>query len=343
MNSDGYKFMKDSKNIKSSGQPSEQPPSVVPINVETPNVETPNVETPNVETPNVETPNVETPNVETPNVETPNVEPFSTWAGAIMQVLKENDNEQMHVDEIANAIVDKKYYVPKKGSSSYRARIEGTCSIKKDLFQRVSPACYVIISDVYERLLRQGQVEESLEELDESAVVEETRHILEKILIKSYGMYWMRDNVDWNSRSLCLWGKESNSSSSVCVNFADQVGIYLLYDRREIIYIGQVTEDRLGKRLFEHTKDHLASRWDRFSWFGLKDIDTSNRLIDLSESFENILIKNLINAFESLLIEVIEPRKNKKKAPDTGKEYVQACNEDITRFYSQWGAGGVGS
>jgi len=333
MNSDGYKFMKDSKNIKSSEPPSVDPPSVDP----------PSVDPPSVDPPSVDPPSVDPPSVEPPSVEPPSVEPFSTWAGAIMQVLKENDNEQMHVDEIANVIVDKRYYEPKRGSSSFRARIEGTCSIKKDLFQRVSPACYVIKSDVYERLLRQGQVEESLEELDESAVVEETRHILEKILIKSYGMYWMRDNVDWNSRTLCLWGKESNSSSSVCVNFADQVGIYLLYDGREIIYIGQVTEDRLGKRLFEHTKDHLASRWDRFSWFGLKDIDTSNRLIDLSESFENIPIKNLINAFESLLIEVIEPRKNKKKAPDTGKEYVQACNEDITRYFSQWGAGGVGS
>lgn len=81
----------------------------------------------------------------------------------------------------------------------------------------------------------------------------------------SFGMYWSRDAVEW-LRSPRILGKQYGGSTQV--DFCNQIGVYLLYDGREVIYVGRATERGLGVRLYEHTWERLASRWDRFSWFG---------------------------------------------------------------------------
>jgi hypothetical protein len=34
-------------------------------------------------------------------------------------------------------------------------------------------------------------------------------------------------------------------------------------------YVGRVTDQLLGRRLYQHTVDRLNGRWNRFSWFGV--------------------------------------------------------------------------
>jgi predicted GIY-YIG superfamily endonuclease len=62
------------------------------------------------------------------------------------------------------------------------------------------------------------------------------------------------------------------------VDFAEQLGVYLLYDRRDVVYVGRTDTRRLGKRLYEHTTDRLSGRWDRFSWFGLCPVTKEGKL-----------------------------------------------------------------
>src|SRR5690606_1082530 len=80
-------------------------------------------------------------------------------------------------------------------------------------------------------------------------------------IISSFGMFWSREFVDWCSSPKLLGMQQIGAEA---VDFNQQLGIYLLYDGREIIYVGRSTERPLGRRLYEHTADRLATRWNRF-------------------------------------------------------------------------------
>ncbi|MBU1651327.1 hypothetical protein KKA00_03850, partial [bacterium] len=85
-------------------------------------------------------------------------------------------------------------------------------------------------------------------------------------IISSFGMFWRREAINWISSPKLLGTQQIGADP---VDFSKQIGIYLLYDGRGIIYVGRATERPFGKRLYEHTLDRLSSRWDRFSWFGV--------------------------------------------------------------------------
>lgn len=77
-------------------------------------------------------------------------------------------------------------------------------------------------------------------------------------------MFWRKDAVEWSSTPKLLGMQKIGATP---VDFFKQLGIYLLYDGREIIYVGRTTDRPLGRRLYEHTLDRLSVRWDRFSRF----------------------------------------------------------------------------
>ncbi|MGV1003652.1 MAG: hypothetical protein ACOYEV_02560 [Candidatus Nanopelagicales bacterium] len=82
-------------------------------------------------------------------------------------------------------------------------------------------------------------------------------------LINTFGMFWRRSEVNWAQKSVKLLGIQQVGSQEI--DFGEQAGVYLLYDGVRILYVGRVTEPRLDSRLWEHTRDRLMSRWDRFS------------------------------------------------------------------------------
>lgn len=105
--------------------------------------------------------------------------------------------------------------------------------------------------------------------------------------------------------------------------------MYLLYDGREVIYVGRSTERPLGKRLTEHTQDRLATRWDRFSWFGLKPVKQDGSFGNLPASYLSDL---LIPALEAVLIEAVEPRQNRKRGDDlSAVEYFQTADPEVEK------------
>lgn len=73
-------------------------------------------------------------------------------------------------------------------------------------------------------------------------------------LVNAFGMFWDRSKVNWTSRP-ALYGQQPESTQKT--DFSDQKGVYLLYDGREVVYVGRVTDSTLGKRLLVHTTDRL--------------------------------------------------------------------------------------
>src|SRR5690606_469469 len=112
-------------------------------------------------------------------------------------------------------------------------------------------------------------------------------------------------------------------------DFYKQLGIYLLYDGREVIYVGRTTDRPLGRRLFEHTIDRLSARWDRFSWFGLLPVSETGQIGEVPDSYN---AAKLIPALEAIMIEATEPRQNRKRDDDLAAvEYLQMVDPEIKR------------
>lgn len=147
-------------------------------------------------------------------------------------------------------------------------------------------------------------------------------------LINAFGMYWRRDGIDWSrSRNAQLFG--SQQSGSAGVDFAPQAGIYLLHDRSRTIYVGRVTKERMGARLWEHTRDRLSGRWDRFSWFGVRPVREDG---SLGTSPSGIDIDMLIATLEALIIEGLEPPQNRRQGDRfNALEFIQIIDPDLER------------
>ena len=152
-------------------------------------------------------------------------------------------------------------------------------------------------------------------------------------LIAAFGMYWERDHVDWAPTSPQLLGQQTDSSDDV--DFTNQVGVYLLYDRHEAVYVGQSNEGHettsIGKRLRAHTRNRLKSRWDRFSWFGLSPVSDGpgGSPMEVNDPDPKRLVDayKLIGLLEAVLIEAMEPRQNRRQGDFLrGKEYLQSKN-----------------
>ena len=163
-----------------------------------------------------------------------------------------------------------------------------------------------------------GKVKPSVEGTDEA---EEQYEI-----VTSFGMFWRRDAIEWNSSPKLLGMQQLGATP---VDFGKQLGIYLLYDRREVIYIGRSTDRPLGRRLSEHITDRLAARWDRFSWFGLLPVSDTGVLGDLPRHYEGAKV---IPALEAILIEALEPRQNRKRGDDLAAvEYIQHEDPEVQK------------
>jgi len=82
-------------------------------------------------------------------------------------------------------------------------------------------------------------------------------------IIKNYGLRWSRDKVDWGARGPgkggTLFGKYGTANSEDVVDFRDQIGVYVLYDKDfDPVYIGQA-----GKQWQNEPQQHRRSRSPR--------------------------------------------------------------------------------
>ena len=125
-------------------------------------------------------------------------------------------------------------------------------------------------------------------------------------IIKNFGIGWRRDMVKWERDGNILGGE---ADGAVPINIAPFQGIYILMDNREMLYVGRTTARTLGVRLYEHTRNRMGGRWDRFSWFAIEG--------------ENADATKMIEVLESVLIESLEPRLNRQGGQQMGPELIQ--------------------
>lgn len=132
--------------------------------------------------------------------------------------------------------------------------------------------------------------------------------------VTSLGVLWERDAVTWTP--LTLVGKHLPDAAAAArpgvIDFATQHAVYLLHLDREIVYVGQTVE--LGPRLREHTKSpHLHNRWNRFSWFGLREVihnDSGPGHLGEARLPNGFGVSELMKTVEGILIAALEPRSN---------------------------------
>ena len=120
-------------------------------------------------------------------------------------------------------------------------------------------------------------------------------------ILTSFGILWERSLID-NSLPRLL-GVQMEGSKPV--DFAKRTGIYILYNHRDIVYIGQ-SKGNLGQRIKQHTKDGLKHRWNRFSWFGIL-VAQDGKL----GTTRNGLVLAMLDFLESFAIKLTNPPENR--------------------------------
>lgn len=163
------------------------------------------------------------------------------------------------------------------------------------------------------------------------------------MLIKSYGLFWRSDEVDWNpgkgnKGSFRLLGRRgTNSPGIIAADFRHQQGIYLLYGNHGPYYVGLTKMQGLGKRLRDHLSDHHSDNWDRFSWFGFrrvlakKDDEGLCQLADLA-NFSLTDPKKVIGDVEALLIKAMGLSNIAQMKFESAEEWTQIKEHEVKHF-----------
>ena len=248
-----------------------------------------------------------------------------SWRDAVLRVLRANEGP-MHYTEIANRIVE----------LGLRQKVGATpaATVSRLLTDSINDKG---TRSPYERVER-GRYRLSGSAPARTPPSADTAHAEDASpqLLTSYGVFWNRDAVEWKIRPVLLGVYQTDRVSKIepePVDFSEQRGVYLLHDGREVIYVGRTTKRDLGRRLFEHTKDRLQGRWDRFSWFGFRPVRTDGTLgpkvEGLSPEHE---MDSLIEVVEAILIEAVEPRQNRRQGDGIREfEFRQVPDSEVQK------------
>jgi hypothetical protein len=242
-----------------------------------------------------------------------------TWRKAIEKVFSET-NGAVHYKDITDRIIEDGLRTDLGATPAATVSAQLSSRIKTEgtqcPWQKVGRGLYVWKASVGVSATAPPSL------VDEEDATDEEQYAV----VSSFGMYWSRNAIEWISNPRILGMQQIGAEA---VDFSRQSGIYLLYDGREVIYVGRATERPLGKRLYEHTLDRLSSRWDRFSWFGVLPVSEDGTLGKLPDSFNS---SNLLAALEAILIEAMEPRQNRKRGDDLASvEYIQKPDPEIQK------------
>lgn len=240
-----------------------------------------------------------------------------TWKQAIIKVLQDAGSP-MHYADISQAILD-------QGLRKSIAMPANTvaANITTSLAKGPSSPFKKFDTGIYGLTYMEASVPDAVAQPDSSAQVDE-----EMGLINAFGMFWSRDQVMWDPTDPALLGVQQAGSKTV--NFTNQVGVYILYDGSRPIYVGRVTEPRMGKRLRDHTRDRLTGRWNRFSWFGVRSVQENATLGPIPSA--ELAVADLIATMEALLIEGLEPPQNRKQGDGfKAVEFIQETDPKLLK------------
>ena len=250
-----------------------------------------------------------------------------SWREAVIEVLKDAP-EGLSYTEIADQIIAKKLRTTFGATPGCQRNVALSDSIKSDKdtpFQRIATGRYKLTSTKAD-FKRDASQENSDEVTPEIAQKKQSTG-----LINALGMYWSRNLVHWSPATPKLLGRQTTVSEAV--DFTDQRGVYLLYDRSEIVYVGRAIDQGIGTRLRQHLWDRLGSRWDRFSWFGIYQVSESGKLVLERQTYDESI---LIATMEALLIEAVEPKQNRRRGDEfQAIEFLQVEDPEIEKTRKQ--------
>ncbi len=249
-----------------------------------------------------------------------------TWKDAIVHILK-GSGEAMTYSDIAEQIVDRGLRTSVGATPANSVRVIIHRSMHDEgggtPFYKAGPGIFGL------RAHQEPEAQQHLSE-ERSTDLEEVVDEPDRTIIRALGMFWLREKVDWK-RSPAVLGRQHIGADNV--DFAGQRGVYLLHDRHEVVYVGKSVDRPLGQRLYEHTRDRHSGRWDRFSWFGLLNIDENGQLKPEMPTASGEVI---INALEAILIECLEPPQNRRRGDHLDAvEFIQSPDPEIDRKKKQ--------
>lgn len=249
------------------------------------------------------------------------------WKKAVMKVLEQADGA-MDYKDIADKIVSKK--IKKKVGANPRVSVNNAIRLSlknegdKSPFEWVGTGLYRLRPDSDVPIVTPSDNEPVDSTVNKNN--DDDNEITDTSIVHAFGMYWQREKVNWKPKPK-LYGAQQ--AGTLKVDFSTQQGIYLLHDNIEVIYVGRSINRPLGTRLYEHTKDRLNGRWNRFSWFGLKNVSEEGVLEDLNIAPS---VATIITTLEALLIEGLEPRQNRRRGDELKEyEYLQEDDPSIKR------------
>ncbi|WP_459588036.1 HTH domain-containing protein [Corynebacterium camporealensis] len=251
--------------------------------------------------------------------------PTLTWKQAVLNVL-ESAEEPMHYTDIAQAIIDQGLRRPTATPARTVASELGKLGNE---VTRLDRGNYFLtrrldeLDDEY--VLSSTSPNEDASFIDD-AEAEQTG------IINTFGMYWRREEVDWAANSPRLYGTQLSGGEKV--DFAGQIGIYILYQGERTVYVGRAAKKSLADRLRAHTRDRLTARWDRFSWFGLRPVSDSGNLGDFTA--DNVDADHIAETMEAIFIEGLEPPQNRRRGDKIeNSKFIQVTDPEIQRTREQ--------
>lgn len=164
-----------------------------------------------------------------------------------------------------------------------------------------------------------------------------------KALIQSYGLFWRRDEIDWNPGKgkrygFRLYGRcGANRGHIQVADFRYQQGIYILYGDYGPYYVGLTRKKGIGRRLKDHLTDGHANRWDRFSWFGFCKVlksKNADRIHQLGKmpSTKPANLDDIIADIEALLIKSMALQNINNMNFSIAKKWIQIEKDEWDKF-----------
>jgi hypothetical protein len=155
----------------------------------------------------------------------------------------------------------------------------------------------------------------------------------QQALIRAYGLYWVRDAVNWEEQKPKLHGVRMKSKrtdlvvSEKKVNAWHQQGVYALYSSGKLMYVGlALGTNGIGERLYSHhTKPRLSGRWDSFSWFAFNGFDSNGKKHDDRTSPKSRIssdLQTIVRTMELAVILTSDPAMNRASGKFSGAERI---------------------
>ncbi|HKG02101.1 MAG TPA: GIY-YIG nuclease family protein [Conexibacter sp.] len=162
------------------------------------------------------------------------------------------------------------------------------------------------------------------------------------MLLRAYGEWWDPLDVKWGAPQPggqgALVGRIGRYRG-LETDVWDQRGIYVLFQDWRVVYVGKTGERPLGTRLRAHLYDDVAGRWDRFSWYGVRIVNSDGSLGSTPAPTRQVHARDVIATLESILIRVTAPSLNHRRERIPGAQLVVQDAETAPRPLRSYVAG----